>query len=345
MLIPDRNGAVSGTDYRYGFNGMEKVGEVTNSESHYDFGARIYDSRLGRWLSVDPFAKKFPSWSSYSFVMNCPIVLVDKDGRDIYHFDENGKLLSIVKQDGPHVFFQITSVTEFYHDESLTLSVGKVEQVDGSRFIPQLYVYHRANSTLHEFVNGMFTNGQKELAQGVSEYAGVQIVAEAHHAFNTKGGIFFWGLISTPLILFVGEAIPAFIYTAIVEEIIDNAIIEVTGVDLPISFSDIAEGIGKKALKENIGKAKNKLQPDINAAGSHSTFELDDNGHIYKYETYEKTSKGFFDPRIRFDGGKPNGDLGAPHQNMDTPHMTGKDVLEGVRKPKDNETPNNPRFK
>ena len=39
--------------YRYGFNGMEKDDEVKGSGNSYDFGARMYDSRLGRWLSID----------------------------------------------------------------------------------------------------------------------------------------------------------------------------------------------------------------------------------------------------------------------------------------------------
>lgn len=36
---------------RYGFNGKEKDFETANDD--YDFGARIYDGRLGRWLSLD----------------------------------------------------------------------------------------------------------------------------------------------------------------------------------------------------------------------------------------------------------------------------------------------------
>ena len=72
-------------EYRYGFNRMEKDDEFTGvTGSHLDFGARIYDSRLGRWMSIDPLAAKFPSVSSYNFVKNCPIRLIDADGRDIY---------------------------------------------------------------------------------------------------------------------------------------------------------------------------------------------------------------------------------------------------------------------
>lgn len=48
-----------------------------------DFGARIYDSRLNRFLSVDPLRSKFPNWSPYNFAINNPIYFIDIDGRDV----------------------------------------------------------------------------------------------------------------------------------------------------------------------------------------------------------------------------------------------------------------------
>ncbi len=54
-----------------------------------DFGARIYDSRLGRWLSVDPLEKEFPDLSPYCAMGDNPIFLVDKDGRKIVVYSKN----------------------------------------------------------------------------------------------------------------------------------------------------------------------------------------------------------------------------------------------------------------
>jgi RHS repeat-associated protein len=67
--------------YHFGFNGKEDENHA--STDAYDFGARIYDARLGRWTAVDPLAGKFVSTSCYSFAVNSPLLFIDYDGRDI----------------------------------------------------------------------------------------------------------------------------------------------------------------------------------------------------------------------------------------------------------------------
>ncbi|MCX6232781.1 MAG: RHS repeat-associated core domain-containing protein [Bacteroidetes bacterium] len=68
--------------YRFGFNGKEKDNEVKGTGNSLDFGARIYDPRIGRWLSVDPLAKKFPEESPFLYAGNNPIFLTDPDGME-----------------------------------------------------------------------------------------------------------------------------------------------------------------------------------------------------------------------------------------------------------------------
>ena len=71
-------------NYSYSFNGKEKDKNWTNTNSHLDFGARMYDSRLGRWLATDPFANKYPFASPYNFALNTPIQAVDPDGKVVF---------------------------------------------------------------------------------------------------------------------------------------------------------------------------------------------------------------------------------------------------------------------
>ncbi len=48
----------------------------------YDFGARMYDARLGRFISTDPHASKYAGWSPYAAFNNNPIIYKDPDGKD-----------------------------------------------------------------------------------------------------------------------------------------------------------------------------------------------------------------------------------------------------------------------
>jgi RHS repeat-associated protein len=66
--------------YRYGFNGKENDNEVKGAGNQQDYGMRIYDPRLGRFLSVDPITKQYPELTPYQFASNCPIAMDDIDG-------------------------------------------------------------------------------------------------------------------------------------------------------------------------------------------------------------------------------------------------------------------------
>ncbi|MFK7969022.1 MAG: RHS repeat domain-containing protein, partial [Bacteroidia bacterium] len=70
-------------DYRFGFNGKEQDDEVKGEGNSLDFGARIYDSRIGRWLSVDPLASEYPTMSPYVGIGNNPLIFIDPDGRKL----------------------------------------------------------------------------------------------------------------------------------------------------------------------------------------------------------------------------------------------------------------------
>jgi RHS repeat-associated protein len=82
MPMGGRNFKSSG-NFPYGFNGKLKVDEISGDGNHIDFGARGYDTRLGRWWSIDPLFAKYPYQSPYDFAINNPILFIDKDGEDI----------------------------------------------------------------------------------------------------------------------------------------------------------------------------------------------------------------------------------------------------------------------
>jgi RHS repeat-associated protein len=66
--------------YRYGFNGKENDNEVKGEGNQQDYGMRIYDPRIGRFLSTDPISKSIVDYSPYHFAFDSPIWLLDVDG-------------------------------------------------------------------------------------------------------------------------------------------------------------------------------------------------------------------------------------------------------------------------
>ncbi len=54
-----------------------------DEESEYDyFGARYYDSRIGRWGQVEPLLDKYPSLTPYNYSVDNPLRVIDPNGAD-----------------------------------------------------------------------------------------------------------------------------------------------------------------------------------------------------------------------------------------------------------------------
>jgi len=85
--LKSKNGSESGlrgaVSYRFGFNGKENDNEVKGTGNQQDYGMRIYDPRLARFLSADPLIvkeQKYAELSPYQFASNTPIMYIDIDG-------------------------------------------------------------------------------------------------------------------------------------------------------------------------------------------------------------------------------------------------------------------------
>jgi RHS repeat-associated protein len=96
---------------RVGFNSKENDNEVKGNGNSLDFGARIYDSRLGRWWGIDQMTGKHPGFSPYNFVQNNPMVAIDPDGRDIFVVIQNAKTgkAEVVKADMNYIIQTLNS--------------------------------------------------------------------------------------------------------------------------------------------------------------------------------------------------------------------------------------------
>ena len=74
MAMPGRTFNTEG--YKFGFNGKENDSEWAKQ----DYGMRISDPRIARFLSIDPLTAQYPFYSPYQFAGNMPIWAIDLDG-------------------------------------------------------------------------------------------------------------------------------------------------------------------------------------------------------------------------------------------------------------------------
>ena len=83
MLMPGRN--FNSNSYKFGFNGKLNDNEVYGvTGSFQDYGFRMYDTRICRFISVDPLTKKYPELTPYQFASNSPIMGIDLDGKELF---------------------------------------------------------------------------------------------------------------------------------------------------------------------------------------------------------------------------------------------------------------------
>ena len=97
-LLPGRN--YSSGSYRFGFNGMPKDDEVHGATgTSYDFGARLFDPRVGRWYGLDPLVSEYPAIGPYVFALNAPLLFKDPNGKEgvvsIVRDDKGGGTITV----------------------------------------------------------------------------------------------------------------------------------------------------------------------------------------------------------------------------------------------------------
>jgi RHS repeat-associated protein len=171
MLQPGRQFTASGASaYRYGFNGKENDNEVKKdaTASHaniigaqQDYGMRIYDPRLGRFLSTDPLSSSYPWYTPYQFAGNKPIRFVDLDGME--EFDPMSGENTDMRYSGIHNAITNTFLRVFPRiDKSLVkkelaaLGITDENVINKfqmrMRFVPVGYPYDKLDNVMNEYV-------------------------------------------------------------------------------------------------------------------------------------------------------------------------------------------------
>ena len=117
----DRDSIVNIGSFAYNIKNKSITGYIKVEEKNSE--ATLSPEIISRWMSPDPLAEEFPSWSPYNFVMNNPIYLIDPDGRKVTKwFNENGDL---VYDDEKGEYTSAASAEDKLYGEKLRTS-GKV---------------------------------------------------------------------------------------------------------------------------------------------------------------------------------------------------------------------------
>ncbi len=82
----------SSDNYRFGFQGQEQDNEIKGEGNSVNYKYRVHDPRLGRFLSIDPLAAKYPHNSPYAFSENRLIDGIELEGLEVNLFNANDNL-------------------------------------------------------------------------------------------------------------------------------------------------------------------------------------------------------------------------------------------------------------
>lgn len=136
MEMPGRNNLADA----YGFGYQGQFAEKDEETGYSQFEARLWDNRLGRWMSPDP-AKQ--SYSPYWGMSNNPMLYIDP----------NGEYPIIANLDGEYLYFSSTRLSDLFHT--------------GCGFAPGFSILE---PLIQKHIGGMETITQDDIASVIDKY-------------------------------------------------------------------------------------------------------------------------------------------------------------------------------
>ena len=125
---------------RWRYSGKEEQKAINSTLPLIDYGARMYDPTIARWMSVDPMAEKYYPMSPYGYCAGNPINIIDPQGlatNPVY--DSNGTYRGNTKEgftgvviiyDGNKPFSEMTAPELLYDDFDYEVQRGDANTFD-----------------------------------------------------------------------------------------------------------------------------------------------------------------------------------------------------------------------
>jgi RHS repeat-associated protein len=154
--------------YRYGFNGMEKDDEIKGPGNSYDFGARMYDARVGRFLTMDAFSYKYPYFSPFVFAGNMVINSIDINGDSVWVYSNT---IDASYGLGRHMFIRLkTGDRDVLIEMSGPAQGQKIGQVKVSNW-NNGQLTSRSNVMFHQVWEPIDENNPEKFEEDIIKYA------------------------------------------------------------------------------------------------------------------------------------------------------------------------------
>lgn len=135
---------------KYDFTGKER-----DDETSYDyFGARYYDSRIGRWGQVEPLLDKNVNFTPYGYSSDNPIVRIDINGKDDYYYLTANSVRIVKTGSDNHNYYVENNLGNIEYQGANYFKANSQQTVD-------LYEWSQVDT---DFENGKFLESFKAAA-------------------------------------------------------------------------------------------------------------------------------------------------------------------------------------
>ena len=151
----------------YKYNGKEL--DRMHGLDLYDYGARHYDAALGKWLTVDPLAEKYYSFSQYVYCANNPVRFIDPQGDTISVYIQ-GQYYTYGIQNGQAGFIDKSGNMYSGNDSfasSLLSAFGSLRQQNRGRELVDYLAGTSGNVIVRNVINTLESNHATPDGKGI----------------------------------------------------------------------------------------------------------------------------------------------------------------------------------